>query len=180
MKHLLVFAVILSFLAIVLVVRRLKSDTSTTISLNAAKDPVAFFAIAIGVTVSLALATIYYAGWLQPAYNLTIVSTFLFFGIILSFALTSWIPDSSGWKRRLHRLAAYLAIFIMPAFLVSLLAISTSSFLVSAIILGASAQLFMLYLLFFVPKARQWFLLFQVLYLTVFFVILILLTYGVS
>jgi len=176
MRHLLPLAIIIATIAILLVIRRLKSDTATTISLNASKDPVAFLTVAIGVSSSLILASIYYVTWLQPEYQLTVISSVLFFGIISSFVITSWVPDSSGWKRRLHRAAAYSAILIMPMFIVSLLTIPIPTLAMAAIIIAVVAQLFMLYLLFFVPKARQWFLLFQGLYLAVFFAVLILLT----
>ena len=180
MRHLLLLAIIVAFLAIILVVRRLKSDTATTISLNAVKHPVAFLTIAIGVSISLSLVAIYYVSWLRPEYGLNFPSTILFFSIILSFIITSWVPDSSGWKRRLHRGGAYAAILIMPLFLLSVLTVAVPGVIATITVLALFALLFMLYLFFFVPKARQWFLLFQGLYLTVFFAVLILLTYGVS
>lgn len=180
MKHLLLVGIIVAFVAIWLIVWRLRSDAATTISLNAAKHPAAFLTVATGVSTALFCASLYYTNWLLPEYNLTIFSTTLFFGIIISLVLAVWIPDVAGPRRKTHRGAAYVAVFIIPLFLLSLLAVPTLPKLMTIVIIGAVvAHLFMLYLLFFAPKMRRWFLLFQGLYLAVFFAVLLLLTYGV-
>jgi len=179
MKHLLLLGMMIAFTVIMLVVLKLKSNSATTISLNATKHPAAFLTIAIGVSAALICAGVYYVDWLQPTYNLTTISTVLFFGIILSFAATSWVPDVVGAKRQLHRGAAYVAVFIMPLFLLSLLTTALPGYITAVIIGVIVAQVYMLYLFLFVPKAQQWFLLFQGLYLAVFFAVLLLMTYGV-
>lgn len=180
MKHLLLIAVAVTFIVILLVVWRLKSNMATTISLNAVKHPIAFYAVAIGVSVALVLATLYYVFWLRPEYGLDFVSSTLFVGIILSFAITSWVPDAAGRQRRIHRGAAYVAVVAMPLFLVSILVkianVEISAFVMVSVVLQGA----MLYLLLFVPKARRYFLPLQGLYLACFFISLFLLTYGVS
>lgn len=179
MNHLLLFSVAIAVVTILLVAWQSKSNTATTISLNAASHPVAFYLTAIGLTCSIVFACLYYTGWLLPEYDLPLVSTGAFLSIAVSFVITSWVPDVVGSKRKVHRGAAYMAVLLMPLLLLSILTIQIPIHIFIVTFIMLILECAMIYLLFFVSKARRWFLPLQVLYLSSFFIPLFLLTYGV-
>lgn len=178
-SDLLAAAVIITTVTVLSIVVVLKSSPETTISLNVAKHKTAFYFLAIGISLALALSSLWYNQWFAPVYSLQLLSHAFFSVIVSSFLIAVWIPDVAGRRRKIHRLAAYIAVLTMPLFLLTIA--PSLPYLIYSYALFATVllQAAMVYLLFFVPVARKYFLPLQGVYLASFFVVLLTLTYSV-
>lgn len=170
MQHLFLISVLLAIASITVTVFKLGTDKATTISLHATKQTVAFIGLGLGLTVSVILNAIFLFGWLQDNKQLSSITTGIYSLLLVLILATSWIPDTSGWKRLVHRSAAYGIVLIIPLLLLSLFLAPIQPLLVKAMILFAVvAQGYMLYLLFKVESAKNSFLTYQGVYLLLFF-----------
>ncbi len=170
MQHVFVLSVILAAILIGTIIRIHGASRALTISLHAAQYPTTFYLLAIGLSVVSLLNILFLFLWLIPERTLGDISVLFYLLLILWILITSWIPDSIGIKRTIHRAAAYCIVVTIPLLLLSLLVFQTLSpltkIIVSLVVIG---QLYMLYLLFWVTEARKHFLTYQAAYLASFF-----------
>lgn len=170
MQHLFILSIFLAVISIVFMIFKVGFDRATTISLHGAKHPVGYLGLALGLTLSVLLNAIFLFGWMQDAKRLSGVAVEFYSVLMLFILITSWVPDVTGWKRRIHRSAAYGIVLTIPLLLLSLLLSPISSSLITTVILtSVLAQSYCLYLLFKVNSAKNNFLSYQCIYLLTFF-----------
>ncbi|MBW4061511.1 hypothetical protein HJC99_03015 [Candidatus Saccharibacteria bacterium] len=88
-------------------IRRWPGDRSMSISLHAVAHRSAFWYFASVTTVIGVAFTAFLTQWFIPTFHLPWWFTAVY---LLSFAaqlITAWVPDRPGWRRPVHRLAAY-------------------------------------------------------------------------
>ena len=177
MQHLLLLSFLVVLITVGGLVFRFRSDLDFSISLNAAKHPLALLWLWVGGLLSIALVVAWYFIWLNKIYDLSLFSTISFLVIAASFAMAITLPDVPGTRRELHRAAGYMAVVGIPVFLLSLTPLlhSLTLYVSWIVIIGCIG---MMYLLFFVKSALKYLLQFQALYIASFFLVLLLLTYA--
>ena len=177
MQSLLFVSVLLAAITVGGLVFKYRRALDFSISLNAAKHPLTIVWLAAGIGASLLAACGWYIGWFASVYDTSYVSNICFGLIVMCLLIAIVIPDIKGWRRNVHRLAGYIAVLAMPVFLASVFAqLNDISRLVATTVI--TAQVVMIYLLFFVKSALKYLLQFQALYIGCFFLVLLLITYA--
>lgn len=162
MQHLLAIAVVIIVCTIALLVRAVGFDGTKSVSLHAAINRTLWLPYAMGMTLAAALVVAHCFIWLSAADN----SVFLTGLAILSIStvVAVWVRDRQGWERRIHYMAVYGVLASTPLVTIGLIsAPSTTTQLVatSSLLL----QLGIMYLYFFVVRARAHVFIFQGIYL---------------
>lgn len=112
--------------------------------------------------------------WFTPHLNLGHPFVFTLSLTILLQVIAGIIPDSTGWKHRVHQSTAYfMAVLYIP---LTYLIVTSENISLTAQIISAAciAYIFLsAYLFFFVRKARNYYLIFQSLYIVSFQIIIL-------
>lgn len=177
-RHLGLLAGIVSGVGLTVLVRRVKAGRSVTLSLHAVSSRETYLFFAVSLTLGSGLLWLFNLNWFSPALNLPpAFSIFLALGIIFTL-ITAWVPDTKGWMRSAHRSAAYgIVLAILPITVTILLYGTISALATYVIVAGLAALITMEYMLFFVKSALSHIMLYQGLYMGVFFVSLMAATY---
>lgn len=118
--------------------------------------------------------------WLGPIlgvglayYILTVVS------LVLQLIL-SWVPATTGRSMDIHNTAAYSIALIMPLFVIVILLTATVAITILQTVIALAFVLFtalVFFLYFFVPRAHEYFLYFQLTCFVGFWLVILALTY---
>jgi len=145
-----------------------------SISQHAASTKGAYNLLFITLIVGGLLFYSWLLAWFAPYLELPKSFSYVLSLTVLLQIIAGIIPDSTGWKHRTHQSAAYfMAVLYIPLsyFIVTSEKISLTAQIVCAICIG---YIFLsAYLFFFVRKARNYYLIFQSLYIVSFQLIIL-------
>jgi hypothetical protein len=166
--------VLISWLAGFYLLKKWRGTNAMSISQHAASSPVAsklFGAILlVGGTVFYIWLISWFTAHLKLGPAFTIVLTITFIAQILS----GLVSDSSGWKRKVHRIAAYsMAVFYLP---LSLMIIASDDTAGIARVIGIVCLVYMLvafYSFVILKKYKEHYLIAQTLYIICFQIIIL-------
>lgn len=153
------------------------SDPSMTLSLHAASAR--RFQVAFASVLSVVAGIFWlFNTWLSDVKYMPVAYDVAFFVTLICVLVAAWVPDIKGAKRRIHRLAAYGIVLLIPL----LVALFASNPHIAAIArlyawIACAVLIALCYMLFFVPSQRSHFLYYQALYLGLFFSVLVVVTY---
>lgn len=117
-------SIIGSWLALTLLVTKWRGHKGMSFSQHAAASRNAYLTMIIAETVVFTLFTIFIYKWFTPTFNLPLMFAVLLALASLCFVIAAWIPDTTGWKRNVHRVLAYGAADLMiPAAIIACLTI---------------------------------------------------------
>lgn len=149
-----------------------------SISRHSAQGSLSFYLMALMQTVAFPMFLWFSYKWFAPTFGLSWAYLVCVTVIIAGFLLAAWVPDVEGIKRKIHELSAYSAAWLMiPA---SLMLVVTSSLPFVARLMAAAAAVFMsacVLMFYFVPKARDYHLPLQSIYIVSYFAVILLATY---
>lgn len=178
MKFLGLLLVLLTWATGAFILKKWPNARSMSMSQHAASNPAAvklFGAVLIGG------GLIFYAWlvkWFVPTLDLTILFIVLVTGTLLTQIIAALIPDISGWSSKIHRASAYSGAFLyLP---ISYLILAAPKISIPARVIGLVCFAYMItacLAYFFVKRARDHYLVFQVLYIMAFQVIILAAAY---
>lgn len=169
-RYLVFIATILAWLAIGIVLWFWPVTKSKSISTHVSASKKAWLIFAPLETVALLLLYIFMLKWFIPTLILPTVYTALVSVVVLLELLTTWIPDTTGWKHTAHRKTAYGAAFLLPLLIMPILfSEATTAFSKMVTFISLSVMFYILYLLIAVKTARQKHLIYQSIYFACFY-----------
>ena len=156
--------------------KRLRLGKDVTISLHAASEKriqlfFAFLLSIVSVLISL------FAFWLDQRYSLQGILALLFLLGVGCVLIAAWVPDVEGLSRKVHRIAAYCIVAVIPVIVGLLLSANLSLVAMVWSMLVEVVLLSLCLMLIFVQGARKYFLFYQFLYLGLFFSVLLVASY---
>ncbi len=168
-----------SWLALTLLVTKWRGHKGMSFSQHAAASRQAYVTMVVAETVVFTLFTVFIYKWFSPTFKLPPLFTVLVAMTSLGFVIAAWIPDTTGWKRGVHRVAAYgAAVLMVPA---ALIAFHTIQQPIIVRIFWALTVVYLLScLLFFVfnrQKAYKYHLILQAPYIVLFEMTILMTTY---
>lgn len=184
MEHLLLLSTILLIVGLSFLVYRWPQGHSKTFSQHAAAQTITIrYYIALFVLVTPLLALFFY-GYFIPKYQLGLFFSLAIFLAIAAQLVAAFIPEVGGWKSRLHRQAAGWSAFGLFLAITGIMYELPLSF--PLYIFGAFTMLVMLSFSSLTLKAtlmrklfeHRYFLWLQTIYYTLFFVMILLVTYA--
>lgn len=170
-KYIGVLASFLTWLAIAIVLWRQPRVPSNSISKHVAADRRGWLIFAPLATLALVLFYIFMVNWFIPKLDLSPTYEVLVTLVILLEFITTWIPDTSGWKQRVHHYTAYTAAAILP-FLTLIITrspfITTTARILTYACLVVALGIFALYLT--VKTTREKHLIYQSIFFACFYI----------
>lgn len=177
-KYLGIIIIALAWLIGGVVVYKWPGGKHMSVSRHAASNKTAYYIMAIMQTIGFPILALWVVEWFSPTFHKSVLFNTLNLVMISGFLLAAWVPDIKGIRRRIHELSAYGAAFLMiPICLIILLSARASSL---AHLISAVAVIYMLtsFLLFvFKEKVREYHLYFQVVYIALFDVSILVAAY---
>lgn len=178
MKHLLVYAVVLLACAGLWAVRRNGPVKRLSVSLHVAQERVTCVVFGIATLVAAVLMGLSFYGWLLPQHSADLLSYGMFGLVVICFATIALIPHIEGtWRAPIHNLAAWGVVYLVPFVILLTLFWPLAPFVFWVGVVTLAIVCVLLLLALFRKDLRRWFLYFQIAYLTLFFVFLLLVTY---
>jgi hypothetical protein len=183
MEHLLLLSIVLLIIGLFFLVYRWPQGHSKTFSQHAAAQRLTIYYYAGLFVVILPLLTLFFYDYFIPKYQLSLLFSFAIFLAITTQLVAAIIPEIGGWRSRLHRLAAgwsAFGLFLAVADIMYELPLSLPLY-----IFGSVTLLVMLYCSALTLKStlsrklfeHRYFLWLQVMYYTLFFGMILLVTY---
>lgn len=181
-KPLGIISIGLAWLVLVLLVRRWPGNRGMSFSQHAAAHKEAYITMAIMQMLALPLFVAFIHKWFSPKLGLSSLFTA---GITLSalgILFAAWVPDTTGWKRQLHRTAAYGAyILFIP---LSLIVYLQAELLMVLKLLWLTTMVYMIWcLVYFVFKRKKAYsnhLYLQAIYIGLFHAAILVTSYATS
>ena len=177
-KALGIISIVANWVCLSVLLTRIKKGASFSISQHAVASKRTYLTMAVIETVLLMLFSIFIIGWFSPHLQLPTIFTVIVLLAALGLVLAAWIPDETGIKHTIHELCAYGAFSLfIPATTILLVAPSASP--ATHIVAGVA----MMYMVFnaltfsLIEKVKRYHLYFQVLYMALFHVVILLATY---
>lgn len=177
-RHFLVIGIGVIGLTFVAVFRRGERNPRLSFSMHAAQSLGSYLTFALGLTTAIACFIAWFFGWLQPQFHPGWFFTSVFFTSLLLLFVAAWVRWEKGIKGRVHDFAAYRMAYLMPV--LPAIVMFSQQFPLEVRFTNATivcAQLILLYLLIFVPALRRRFLSYQLTYIALTFIALIVATY---
>lgn len=176
MRELLPLSFIVLSVGLWIMTKRLSLGKDVTISLHAAsgKKIQIFFSFLLSI-VSVLISL--FAFWLDQRYSLQGILALLFLLGVGCVLIAAGVPDVEGLSRKVHRIAAYCIVAIIPVVVGLLLSAKLSLIAMIWSVLVEIMLLTLCFMLIFVHEARKYFLFYQFLYLGLFFSVLLVASY---
>lgn len=149
-----------------------------SVSLHVAQAKVTCIIFGIVTLAAAVLMGLNFFGWLLPHYEANVLSYGMFGLVVICFAIIALVPHIKGtWREPIHNLAAWGLVYLVPFVILLTLFWPLASFVfwVGVVTLAIVCVLLLLALLR--KDLRRWFLYFQIAYLALFFMFLLLITY---
>jgi hypothetical protein len=164
-----VLASLMAWLGIVIVLWSWPIIKTNSISKHVATQKKSWLLFAPIETVALALFYVFMVNWFIPVLELPGLYKILISITLLLEVITSWVPDSTGWKKTVHHYTAYSAALLLPI-LNLFIATSAQTPVIAKVVAYASfaAAVGILCLYAFTKTARQKHLVYQSLYFACF------------
>lgn len=178
MKHLLVFAVALLTCAGLWAVLRNGPVKRLSVSLHVARERVTRVVFGTATLGAAVLMGLNFFGWLLPRYEANLLSYGMFGLVVVCFVIIALIPHIEGtWREPVHNLAAWGVVDLVPLVILLTLFWPLALFAFWSGITVLILVCVLLLLALFRKDLRRWFLYFQIAYLMLFFMFLLLITY---
>lgn len=162
--------VLSNWILIGLAVRRLGITRHRSISEHIASTRSGYWLGVLGLTVIGAMFFVWIMGYVVPKLGLGQGFVWLLMGAIALQVIAGFVPDDARtWRSKVHRVAAYgeAALFVpMSVLITGSSDISRIGVIAGMVALGYFLVSLLLY--FFVPKARDHYIIFQALFIVVF------------
>jgi hypothetical protein len=178
MKHLIVVSIILFVAVSSWAVARIGKIPHRSISQHVAMTAKTQLVFGIGAGVASLLAAVAVFGWMLPHYSAPMLSYILFGMLIAGFLIAACIPHIEGtWRGSVHNIAAWGIVYVIPVTMITVLFWPLSSVvrLLGMVLLISNSWL--LFLSATRKELRKVFLYYQVAYIAIFYLFLVLLTY---
>ncbi len=178
-KHLLATGILTIAATLISVLSQAARNERISFSMHAAQSFRTYLMFAIGLTTAAACWGVWMAGWFMPQFHPGLVFTSVFFTALGLMLVAAWVRWERGTKGKVHDRAAYSMAYLMPILPAALVLNAQISIVAKYICSGVLlAQLTLLYLLIFVPILRRHFLRFQLVYIALTFVALLVANYA--
>ena len=177
MMYLLIISMLLFFITSTWAIGRVGKMKDKTISQHIAKKRFVQIVFGINGTIATILASIVLFSSTLPRYNANVLSYILFAILMFFFVMAAVIPQiENTWRAKVHYVAAWGMCFIIPfaIFLSLFWKLSLITLIAGVIALIAIVALLGLFICW--RNLRKNFLAFQSLYLSIFFIYLLILT----
>jgi hypothetical protein len=162
-------SIFLTWISIGYILFTIEKDLSKSISHHAALKTKNYIIFSVLMSVSLVLMYLFMTQWFIPTFQLPdFFKVTAVLAILLELTAT-FIPLTTGWKFTVHQLTSYGTALLIPILLVSIAlssAISSEAFCVAIGSVFVAAVL--IYLFFFVKKARDHYLVYQSVFVAAF------------
>lgn len=178
MKHLVVLSAVLFALFSAWSVKRTGKTPHRSISQHVAQTMVTQLVFGVGAGMASLLAAMAVFTWMLPHYHANIVSYVLFGLLILGLFVAAAIPHiESTWRGTVHNIAAWGIVYVIPLAMVTALfwPLTTPAYVLGIVLLLTNCWL--LFLAKTRKELRRVFLYYQVAYIAIFYVFLVVLTY---
>jgi len=155
-----------------------RGDRSMSLSQHAALNKTTYLLFAITLTVEGFLFYLFNIKWLIPTFHFPKTFTVLLVIALISQFILAWIPDAGNLRKWIHKISAYTEsgfLQIMLFFILTSQYVSVFSREISVFIL--CLMLVIAYLLIFVKKAHKNYLIYQSLYVMVFHIAILIISY---
>ncbi len=161
--------VLLSWVAGAYLVSKWRGSRSMSISRHAASADRASKFFTVVLVIGGVISYIWLIWWFTPALKLSPIFVTLSTLALAALLILAVIPDTSDWKSKLHRQAAYsMAFLFLPlSYYVLASPVITTHARIAGLVCGAY-MIIACVLFLFVKKARDRYLLFQALYIMAF------------
>lgn len=164
-----IFSILLTWVAILLVLTRTSREMSKSISHHAALKRPEYYIFALLMTISVISMWVFMVYWVVPALQLSIGFTVLFSIAATLEIITTLIPLTSGWRRKVHETTSYgaaLLVAVMIGWILTSPVLSTAATSICLIAIVGMIVFFLLY--FFVKSTHKHHLVYQSLYVALF------------
>ena len=154
------------------------NSKSLSLSLHAAAYKKAYFLFAISLTLNAFFFFIFAQNWLTPTYSLP--ASFMQLCIFTLFfqLIAAWVPDIKGKLSKVHNFAAFTLAICMPIILLFIINSLSVPVIVKAFAIGANfVMVTELTILLFMNKKKEHYLIYQVIYASVFHITLLVITF---
>jgi hypothetical protein len=122
-------SVFITWVTVAFLVYNWRGDKSMSISKHAAAHRSAYLMMLVIESIVLPMFFLFTAKWVVPALSLPVVFTVLVGLASAGLLLGAWIPDVTGWKGKVHGIAAYgAALLFIPASVILYLSPNLSLF----------------------------------------------------
>lgn len=178
MQHLGLLTILLLIIGLAFTITKWKGGIHMTFSQHAVKNRWAKIFYFLLFLVTLPLLMLFFVVWLVPTKNLP--NIFLFFAAIATIfqIVCTWFPEEGGRKTTIHRLlTAISGIALLPLMVIIATATNLSMFIRGATWIGLLLMLALLSIALRNQKGYRYALLLQVGYYTIFFIIILMVTY---
>ena len=154
---------------------------SKSISTHVSAYKAAWLIFAPIETAALLLLYLFMLNWFIPILGLSTMYIVLLTIALLLELITTWVPDTSGLKHKVHRITAYSAALMLPLLIIPV-ALSPIVPLIPKLLAYISLAVmgYILYLLFAIQAARKKHLIYQSVYFACFYIPILAVVFTVK